>query len=196
MTTETAIPSFLGAPVQRREDPALITGMARYIDAITPTGTLHLAIGRSPLAHAVVTSIDIEAVDEVPLCLGDHHAADLVFVDYEPLDVIGDMEEALEAPPIHPEFESNVAYDRSKGDREAFESVEGPIRLSGAVEHPRVAPAPMENRAILAEWMEDGLKVHLSSEAGAIGSTPAVVNAVADALGSADVQIPVTPEQI
>lgn len=33
-------------------------------------------------------------------------------------------------------------------------------------------------------------------EAGAIGSTPAVVNAVADALGGADVQIPVTPEQI
>lgn len=66
MTTETAIPSFLGAPVQRREDPALITGMARYIDDITPTGTLHLAIIRSPFAHAVVTSIDIEAVDEVP----------------------------------------------------------------------------------------------------------------------------------
>jgi carbon-monoxide dehydrogenase large subunit len=33
-------------------------------------------------------------------------------------------------------------------------------------------------------------------EAGAIGSTPAVVNALADALGGADVQIPVTPEQI
>jgi carbon-monoxide dehydrogenase large subunit len=33
-------------------------------------------------------------------------------------------------------------------------------------------------------------------EAGAIGSTPAVLNAVADALGGADVQVPVTPEQI
>jgi carbon-monoxide dehydrogenase large subunit len=33
-------------------------------------------------------------------------------------------------------------------------------------------------------------------EAGAIGSTPAVLNAVSDALGGADVQVPVTPEQI
>jgi carbon-monoxide dehydrogenase large subunit len=33
-------------------------------------------------------------------------------------------------------------------------------------------------------------------EAGAIGSTPAVLNAVSDALGGADVQVPVTPEQV
>jgi carbon-monoxide dehydrogenase large subunit len=33
-------------------------------------------------------------------------------------------------------------------------------------------------------------------EAGAIGSTPAVLNAVSDALGGADVQVPVLPEQI
>ena len=215
MITEPAIPSFLGAPVQRREDPALITGMARYVDDITPNGTLHLAIVRSPFAHAEITDIDVEAAHEAPgvwaiitaedvadvlmpptpnparnvprryplaqgkaLMPGDpvaavvaetaaaaKDAADLVFVDYEPLDVVGDMEEAIEAPPIHPEFESNVAYDLSKGDRKAFELVEGPIRLSGVVEHPRVVPAPMENRAILAEWMEDGLKVHLSSQA-------------------------------
>ncbi|HEX9763349.1 MAG TPA: molybdopterin cofactor-binding domain-containing protein, partial [Acidimicrobiia bacterium] len=33
-------------------------------------------------------------------------------------------------------------------------------------------------------------------EAGAIGSTPAVLNAVSDALGGAEVQVPLTPEQI
>ena len=33
-------------------------------------------------------------------------------------------------------------------------------------------------------------------EAGAIGATPAIVNAISDALGGADVQIPLTPEQI
>ena len=33
-------------------------------------------------------------------------------------------------------------------------------------------------------------------EAGAIGSTPAVLNAISDALGGADVQVPVTAEQI
>jgi len=94
-------------------------------------------------------------------------AADAIFIDYEPLDIVGDVDEAIDAPPIHPDLESgsNVAYDRSKGDREAFETVDGAVRLSGVVEHPRVVPAPMENRAILAEWKEDGLTVHLSSQA-------------------------------
>ncbi|MGH3649713.1 MAG: xanthine dehydrogenase family protein molybdopterin-binding subunit, partial [Acidimicrobiia bacterium] len=94
-------------------------------------------------------------------------AADLVFVDYEPLDVVGDVEQALEAPPIHQGLDSdaNVAYDRSRGDRDGFDSVEGPIRLSGVVDHPRLVPAPMENRVILAEWKEGGLTVYLSSQA-------------------------------
>lgn len=94
-------------------------------------------------------------------------AADLVFVDYDPLDVVGDVEEAIEAPPIHSGLgsDTNVAYDRSKGDRAAFETVDGAVKLSGVVDHPRVVPAPMENRVILAEWKEDGLTVHLSSQA-------------------------------
>ncbi|MEX2652549.1 MAG: xanthine dehydrogenase family protein molybdopterin-binding subunit, partial [Acidimicrobiia bacterium] len=65
MTNEPFIPSFIGAPVQRREDPALITGTARYVDDMAPSGTLHLAVVRSPFAHASVTSIDFEAALQV-----------------------------------------------------------------------------------------------------------------------------------
>lgn len=217
MTTDAAIPSFIGAPVQRREDPSLITGTARYVEDLTPTGTLHLAIVRSPFPHAEITGIDASAIEDMPgvwavikpedvvdvrmsptprpernvprryplvqgraLMPGDpvaavvaetpalaRDAAELVFVDYEPLDVVGDVDEAIEAPAIHPDLGSgsNVAYDRTKGDRAAFDALEGPIRISGVVEHPRVAPAPMENRVILAEWKEDGLTVHLASQA-------------------------------
>jgi carbon-monoxide dehydrogenase large subunit len=94
-------------------------------------------------------------------------AADLVFVDYEPFEVVGDVEEAIEAPALHPGLGSgnNVAYDRTKGDRAAFEALQGAIRLTGTIEHPRVVPAPMENRAILAEWKDGTLTVHLSSQA-------------------------------
>ena len=201
--------------MQRREDPALITGTARYVEDIAPAGTLHLAVVRSPFAHAEITGIDIDSAREVPgvrliltpddvadvrmpptpnpsrnvprrfplvqgraLMPGDpvvavvadsaaaaRDAADLVFVDYEPLDVVGDVEEAMEAPPIHSDLESNVAYDRTKGERSAFDSLDGQIRLTGVVEHPRVVPAPLENRAILVEWKEDGLTVHLASQA-------------------------------
>ncbi|MGB7861713.1 MAG: xanthine dehydrogenase family protein molybdopterin-binding subunit [Acidimicrobiia bacterium] len=220
MTIQPAIPSFLGAPVQRREDPALITGTARYVDDITPVGTLYLAVVRSPFAHAVVTGIETEAAEEMPgvwtvilpddvsdvtmsptpnperniprryplvqgkaLMPGDpvaavvaetpqqaKDAADMVFVDYDPLDPVGDPEEAIDAPPIHEGLASdtNIAYDRSKGDRAAFESASGTIRLKGRVEHPRVSPAPMENRSILAEWKEDGLTVTYANQAPAL----------------------------
>ncbi len=215
MTSDPLLPSFIGAPVQRREDPALITGTARYVDDITPAGTLHLAVVRSPFAHADVGPIDIESVVVAPgvqlvitpdqvsdvempptpnperniprryplvqgraLMPGDPVAAvvadspgeardgaDLVFVDYEPLAVVGDVDSAIEAVPLHPGQASNVAYDRSRGDRAQFDALDGEIRLSGLVDHPRVAPAPMEPRAILAEWKEGGLTVHLSSQA-------------------------------
>ncbi len=215
MTTEPIIPSFLGAAVQRREDPALIRGTARFVDDISPSGTLHLAVVRSPFPHARITGIDIDAAREVPgvravitpddvadvrmppqpdperniprrfplvqgtaLMPGDpvvavvadtaaaaRDAADLVFVDYDMLDVVGDVEEAIGAPPIHDGFESNIAYDRTRGDRAEFDALTGSVHLSGVVQHPRVAPAPMEPRAILAEWKEDGLTVYLSSQA-------------------------------
>src|SRR5690606_1796734 len=45
---------------RRKEDARLITGRTRWTDNITPAGTLHLAILRSPVAHARITSIDTE----------------------------------------------------------------------------------------------------------------------------------------
>ncbi|ODN71428.1 xanthine dehydrogenase family protein molybdopterin-binding subunit [Methylobrevis pamukkalensis] len=52
----------IGAPVRRREDPALITGTGRYTDDITPDGTLHGFVLRSQMAHADIT---VEGIDEV-----------------------------------------------------------------------------------------------------------------------------------
>jgi len=45
----------------RKEDPRFIRGMGRYVDDIQLTGMLHLAILRSPVAHARITSIDVSA---------------------------------------------------------------------------------------------------------------------------------------
>uniref|UniRef100_E1T8Z9 Aldehyde oxidase and xanthine dehydrogenase molybdopterin binding protein n=1 Tax=Burkholderia sp. (strain CCGE1003) TaxID=640512 RepID=E1T8Z9_BURSG len=52
----------VGQPMQRLEDPAILTGRGRYGDdiAVKP-GTLHAAILRSPHAHAELVSIDTEA---------------------------------------------------------------------------------------------------------------------------------------
>ncbi|MEP4198835.1 MAG: xanthine dehydrogenase molybdopterin binding subunit [Aliishimia sp.] len=44
-----------------------VTGAARYVDDIpTPTGTLHLAFGLSPIASGRIASLDLEAVRSAP----------------------------------------------------------------------------------------------------------------------------------
>jgi carbon-monoxide dehydrogenase large subunit len=48
----------VGAARRRKEDARLITGHSRWTDNITLPGMLHLAILRSPHAHARITSID------------------------------------------------------------------------------------------------------------------------------------------
>ncbi len=49
---------YIGAEVQRMEDPRLITGHGRYVDDITMQGMLHAAFLRASQAHAKIRSID------------------------------------------------------------------------------------------------------------------------------------------
>jgi 2-furoyl-CoA dehydrogenase large subunit len=53
---------WLGRAVERVEDAALLTGGGRYLDDLgVKPGTLHMAILRSPHAHADIRSIDTAA---------------------------------------------------------------------------------------------------------------------------------------
>ena len=60
MTTATPSAAF-GASIKRREDPRLITGRGTYVDDIKMVGMLHMALVRSPYAHANITGIDTSA---------------------------------------------------------------------------------------------------------------------------------------
>ena len=55
----TEAPGVLGQRLLRREDPALLTGEAKFTNDIQVTGALHLAVLRSPYAHARITSVDV-----------------------------------------------------------------------------------------------------------------------------------------
>jgi aerobic carbon-monoxide dehydrogenase large subunit len=62
MTTDTAQSTpYVGQPLRRREDFKFLTGNGRYVDDIKLPGMLHLAILRSPHAHALITRIDLAA---------------------------------------------------------------------------------------------------------------------------------------
>ncbi|MDQ2852911.1 MAG: xanthine dehydrogenase family protein molybdopterin-binding subunit [Actinomycetota bacterium] len=51
----------IGRDRRRKEDQRLITGRTRWTDNITLQGMLHMAMVRSPYAHAKITSIDTSA---------------------------------------------------------------------------------------------------------------------------------------
>ena len=52
---------YVGQSLRRREDLKFLTGNGRYVDDIKVPGMLHLAILRSPHAHALIIRIDLAA---------------------------------------------------------------------------------------------------------------------------------------
>lgn len=76
--TATIEPTLeIGKARVRKEDARLITGRTKFTDSITPTGTLHVYVVRSPLAHATITSVDTTAAKASPGVIGVYTAADL-----------------------------------------------------------------------------------------------------------------------
>lgn len=68
---------YVGASVKRKEDPRLITGSSTYVDDIETPGTVHVAIVRSPYAHAEIAGIDTTGALEMPGVLAVYTGADL-----------------------------------------------------------------------------------------------------------------------
>ncbi|HEY5222030.1 MAG TPA: xanthine dehydrogenase family protein molybdopterin-binding subunit [Microbacteriaceae bacterium] len=56
----------IGAPRTRKEDQRLITGRSRYTDNMVLPGMLHLALLRSPFAHATITSLNVDEAKKSP----------------------------------------------------------------------------------------------------------------------------------
>jgi carbon-monoxide dehydrogenase large subunit len=64
--TEPAAIKYVGQPLRRREDFKFITGKGRYTDDMKAPGMLHMAVLRSPHAHAVIKHIDLSAAQASP----------------------------------------------------------------------------------------------------------------------------------
>src|SRR5215216_5891011 len=75
-----AISQMIGAKIQRREDPHLITGGGRYVEDLVRPGTLTMSIVRSPHPHARITRINTAAAQATPGVV-----AVLTAADFKPL---------------------------------------------------------------------------------------------------------------
>src|SRR3970040_1121978 len=60
------ISKTVGARLKRREDPSLIRGLGLYVGDVRLPGLLHVAILRSPHAHARIKSLDTDAARQHP----------------------------------------------------------------------------------------------------------------------------------
>jgi carbon-monoxide dehydrogenase large subunit len=56
---EQADGAWVGRPLKRREDHRLLIGSGRYVDDIRPPDCAHVALLRSPHAHARITKLDV-----------------------------------------------------------------------------------------------------------------------------------------
>jgi len=88
----------LGRGRRRKEDPKLVTGQTNWTDNIVLPGLLHMAVLRSPMAHAKVLSVDVSAALEMPGVIAAYSGADLA-------DVQGSLPCAWPVTPdmVHPD---------------------------------------------------------------------------------------------
>ena len=206
--------TYIGAPLKRFEDPALVSGAGTYVDDVHLPGMLHAAVLHSPHAHARIKSIDTTSAASLPgvvavvtaddlegtateirfmphIFIKDQSnlnmlprlhpvlardrvryvgeaiavvvaesmylardAVDLIRVDYEPLPVVVDLEEALKGEVIlHEDAGTNVLISLDEPDddlEDAFREAHKIVR--GDLVSQRVANAPMENRGIVATY--------------------------------------------
>ncbi|MBI4490855.1 MAG: molybdopterin-dependent oxidoreductase [Deltaproteobacteria bacterium] len=87
------VSKLVGARVKRREDPRLIRGLAHYVDDINLPSTLHVAILRSPYAHAHIRAIQTDAALKHPGVVAVATGADI-------RDQVGQVPVASENPSL------------------------------------------------------------------------------------------------
>jgi carbon-monoxide dehydrogenase large subunit len=210
---------YMGQKVKRTEDPRLIQGISHYVDDIKLADTLHVAILRSPHAHARINSINTDAAKSAPgvvaiytgediagkignvPCAMAHpelkvpkhavlaqgkviyvghpvaavvatdkykarDAAELIEVDYDPLDVVSEAERGAQpdSPVIHEEFGTNVAlvHNAGSGDIDAAFAQADKI-ITQKLNHQRLAPIPVEPRGVLAQYFPGEQQLNLWS---------------------------------
>ncbi len=102
--------SVLGSPRLRREDPALLTGEARFVDDLQISGVLHARIVRSPMAHARITSIDTTAARAVPGVVEVLTGADVKSAFENPLPCAWPVTEDMKHPEHWPLAIDEVRY--------------------------------------------------------------------------------------
>ena len=152
--TTTAV---IGTRRLRREDPALLTGEGRFTADLSIPGALHLALARSPYAHARITSIDATAAAALPGVVAVYTGADLVDAWAAPMPCAWPVTEDMKNPAHYPLAVSKVAY---VGDGVAAVVATSESAARDAVEAIDVQYEPLAAVIDLEEALRDEVVIH------------------------------------
>jgi aerobic carbon-monoxide dehydrogenase large subunit len=97
-TTERAF----GASHKRLEDARFITGQGTYTDNMVLPGMLHLAVARSPVAHATINGIDTKAASAMPGVVGVFTGEDMTNAGYGGIPCAWVVPNSDTVTPAHP----------------------------------------------------------------------------------------------
>ncbi|MCH5641206.1 xanthine dehydrogenase family protein molybdopterin-binding subunit [Gordonia sp. ABSL49_1] len=93
-----AVEHEIGKARVRKEDDHLITGRTKWTDNLVLPGMLHIALLRSPMAHARIASIDVEEARSMPGVVAVYTGADLA-EEQGSLPNAWQITEDMKAPP-------------------------------------------------------------------------------------------------
>jgi carbon-monoxide dehydrogenase large subunit len=155
---------------------------------------LNQAMGQPVLASGVVRYVGepVVAIVTEERYQGPD-AAELAFVDYDPLPAVVDPEESAGSDTIiHPEAGTNVAFELAfPTDDSIFEGCDAVVRQR--IYNQRLAPCPLEVRGGAARWGDDGRLTYWGSSqaphawkdalSGMFGLDPAMVRVIATDVG-------------
>ncbi|HKY78089.1 MAG TPA: molybdopterin cofactor-binding domain-containing protein [Acidimicrobiia bacterium] len=102
--------AVIGTRYARREDAPILTGEARYVDDLAVPGALHVALVRSPHAHARVNSVDSAAAAAMPGVVAVLTGADLAGDWAGPMPCAWPVVEDMKSPAHFPVTPDKARY--------------------------------------------------------------------------------------
>ena len=155
--TEVRPTSVLGQRLLRREDPALLTGEAKFTNDLNIPGALHLAVLRSPYAHARILSIDVLAAAAMPGVVAAYTGADLTSLWAAPMPCAWPVTADMKSPAHYPLAVSKAAY---AGDGVACVLATSDAAARDALDAINVTYEPLAPVIDLEDALSDRVVIH------------------------------------
>ncbi|MDH4118192.1 MAG: xanthine dehydrogenase family protein molybdopterin-binding subunit [Acidimicrobiia bacterium] len=144
--------TYIGKSMKRVEDPRFVQGKGRYVANLALPGMIHVAVKRSPFAHARIASIDGSAAEALDGVIAVYTGQDLLDSGVGSLPC-GFTPPGIKTPPHHP-----LAVDKVRhvGDGVAVVVAEDPYVAEDAVDLIRVDYEPLAAVVDARKAMDDG----------------------------------------